>query len=260
MSQSAGVAVRSAVVACLLGIGLAQAAPKGAAYAIQPLGTFHKGEAIARDGEPWLVLWTRADGRASRLGDARVRLTHVQDALLDGEGEASGEEISVPVPADGRETPLMFLRGGRLKPGTVVAGEIEDRSTDGLPAYTVRFAGREARVETRCASRPAPAGEDNGDIEFAQCRIEWVADGVRQTVIEMPASRSAGSAIGPWILGNDATPRLLFAGDLDRDGHLDAIIDTSDHYNLSRPTLFLSSAAGRGAHLRRVSEHRAIGC
>ncbi len=260
MPHSVCVAVRSVVMVSLLGIGLAQAAPKDAAYAIQPLGTFHKGEAVARDGERWLVLWMRADGRASRLDYARVRLALVQDALLDGEGEASGEEVSVPVPADGRETPLMFMRGGRLKPGTVATGEIEDRSADGLPAYTVRFAGREAHLETRCAPRRTPLGEGNGDIEFAHCRFEWHADGVSQTVLEMPASRSAGAAVGSWILGNDAAPRLLYAGDLDHDGRLDALIDTSDHYNLSRPTLFLSSVAGRGVHLRRVSEHRALGC
>ena len=44
-------------------------------------------------------------------------------------------------------------------------------------------------------------------------------------------------------LNHDASPRLLFAGDIDRDGKLDLIVDTTDHYNKSRPTLFLSSPA-----------------
>ena len=44
-------------------------------------------------------------------------------------------------------------------------------------------------------------------------------------------------------LGDDASPTLLFAGDLDRDGKLDLIFDTTDHYNVRRPTLFLSSQA-----------------
>jgi hypothetical protein len=63
----------------------------------------------------------------------------------------------------------------------------------------------------------------------------------------------------PW-LGDDATPALLFAGDLDRDGVLDLLLDTTDHYNLSRPTLFLSSQAGTGELLREVARFVAVGC
>jgi hypothetical protein len=81
----------------------------------------------------------------------------------------------------------------------------------------------------------------------------------RQALFELSASRAKGSAT-PWVVGNDALPQLLFAGDLDRDGRLDLLIDTTDHYNVSKPTLFLSSAAYKGVFLRRVSEHVAVGC
>ena len=42
---------------------------------------------------------------------------------------------------------------------------------------------------------------------------------------------------------HDSGAGLLWAGDLDRDGRLDLLLDLSEHYNMSLPTLFLSSAA-----------------
>ena len=253
-------AAKSAALACALGIGLVQAATAGQLHAIQPLGSFHQGETVARNGERWLALWTRDDGSGSRLADARVNVTRVEDQLVDAVGQKTGEEVSVPMPADGRETPIMLLRSKGLKSGEVAAAHVEDRSANGLLAYTFRLGGQESRLETRCTPRAAPAEEDNGDLQHAQCRIELVAGKTRQTVLTMSASRSAGAAKGPWMLGDDAAPHVLFAGDLDRDGRLDLLFETSDHYNLARPTLFLSSAARSGEFLRQVSEHRAVGC
>jgi hypothetical protein len=253
-------AAKSGALACALGIGLAQAATGAQLHAIQPLGNFHQGETVARNGERWLALWTRDDGRGSRLAEARVSVTRVEDQLVDAVGQKTGEEVSVPVPADGREAPIMLLRSKGLKSGEVAAAQVEDRSADGLPAYTFRLGGQELRLETRCTPGPAPADDDNGDMQHAQCRIELVAGKTRQTVLTMSASRSAGVALGPWMLGDDAAPHVLFAGDLDRDGRLDLLFETSDHYNLSRPTLFLSSAARPSEFLRRVSEHRTVGC
>lgn len=251
----------SAALVCALAIGLAQAATGGQPHAIQPLGSFHQGEAVARNGERWLALWTRDDGSSgSRLAEVRVSVARVEDQLVDAAGQKTGEEVSVAVPANGRETPIMLLRGKGLRSGDVVMAQVEDRSANGLPAYVFRLGGQESRLETRCTPSPPPAEEDNGDIEHAECRIELVAGKTRQTVLTMPASRSAGVAVGPWMLGDDAAPHVLFAGDLDRDGRLDLLFDTSDHYNLMRPTLFLSSAARSSEFLRQVSEHRAVGC
>lgn len=240
--------------------GLADAASRTPAEAIQPLGAFHGGEAVARDGQTWLTLWLDAAAGAARLAPARVRVAAVEDPLLDAAGQRTGEEVSVPKSARDSETPLMLLRSGRVRAGAVTVAAVDARSVEGLPGYTFRLNGRESRLDTRCEPRPAPATEDNGDLQYVRCRLIFNVDGADQTLLEMDASRSAGVALGPWILGNDAAPRLLFAGDLDRDGRLDLIFDATDHYNLSLPTLFLSSAAGSGRFLRRMSEHRAVGC
>ena len=53
---------------------------------------------------------------------------------------------------------------------------------------------------------------------------------------------------------------LKFAGDLDGDGKLDLLIDTTHHYNLSEPTLFLSSQAKDGELVHNVASFRTTGC
>ena len=79
----------------------------------------------------------------------------------------------------------------------------------------------------------------------------------RQVLAKMSGYRSPE---GIDILGDDATPRLLFAGDLDRDGRLDLILDTTWHYNVSRPTLFLSTLAREGELVREAAANESVGC
>ena len=51
-----------------------------------------------------------------------------------------------------------------------------------------------------------------------------------------------------------AVTYLLWAGDLDRDGQLDMLIDTVCDYNASGPMLFLSSLAEDGDLLQMVAQ------
>jgi hypothetical protein len=91
----------------------------------------------------------------------------------------------------------------------------------------------------------------------ASCRVELETGTHRQALLELAATRNED---GSLMLGDDASPALLFAGDIDRDGRLDLILDATDHYNLSRPTLYLSTQAADGELVHRVAEHEAVGC
>lgn len=59
---------------------------------------------------------------------------------------------------------------------------------------------------------------------------------------------------------DDAMITILFGGDIDKDGFLDLLIDTSNHYNAESPTLFLSSPSDDKTILKAVANHVRVGC
>lgn len=58
----------------------------------------------------------------------------------------------------------------------------------------------------------------------------------------------------------ESCPTLLWAGDLDRDGRLDRVVDMAHGYNSTVLTLYLSSAAGFHQLVKKVASISLIGC
>lgn len=230
--------------------GLASSAAASIGYGVQPPGDFHKGEAVARQGEHWLALRVHDD--SAELVSVRTKVKRVFDALNDGEGEASGESVS----AIGMDDATMLLRGPGLRPGAVAyASKIPQSSEHGLPTSRLTLGRREYRMATRCV---ADRTEATVEQPAYTCTIDLIEGDRRQSLVSLGAYRESPDA--RLQFASEAAPNVIFAGDLDHDGRLDLIFDTTDHYNLSRPTLFLSSAADRGMLVRAVATHAALGC
>lgn len=223
----------------------------GTAFALQPPGTFHAGEAVARDGEPWLAL--RIDGNEAALVATTVVTRPVEDALVDGPGERSGVEVT-SIDPDGV---ISFLRGEGLRAGRIERAQV-DRPGDAAALsqpYRMTFRGRAYQIENSCD--PEPARIVDGQAQFA-CSAVLSTPETRHVLSRRLGYFEPGSDV--MSFSDDGVQQLLFAGDLDRDGRLDLIFDTSDHYNKSRPTLFLSTGAAGGAPLREVAHHESVGC
>ena len=90
------------------------------------------------------------------------------------------------------------------------------------------------------------------------CRIVLHARGTTQTLSNLTGYYEHRATT--LSLSDDGGAVLLFAGDLDRDGKLDLVFDTTDHYNVARPTLFLSSQARPGELLHEVARTTSVGC
>ncbi|MFZ2754278.1 MAG: VCBS repeat-containing protein [Lysobacteraceae bacterium] len=246
----------SVLMLALTGAALTGTALTGT-HALQPPGMFHDGEAAARHGERWLALRVHEGDASLRM--ARLRVKRVFDVITDAEGEATGQEIG----SDVGEV-VTYLRGPGLHAGPVAVAVSEYVGEGPLPMQRLRLGDGVYRILTRCIADAAKTAQDGMTY---RCRIELsedgkdgdVENGQRQTLVEMTGS-SALSAAPDIFLGDDASPHVIFAGDLDRDGGLDLIFDTSDHYNLSHPVLFLSGAAEGDELLHAVAEHAAVGC
>jgi hypothetical protein len=59
---------------------------------------------------------------------------------------------------------------------------------------------------------------------------------------------------------NDALASILFIGDIDGDKILDIVIDTANHYNADKPTLYLSKPIEGDEILKMVGVHVSYGC
>lgn len=220
-------------------------------FAIQPPGAFHGDEPVARDGERWLAL--RVTDREASLVATRLKVRPVFDEVLDAPGQASGRAVSSTL--DDAHV-VAFLRGAGLNVGTVELATVapgDDNSP--LPHYAIAFRARDYRIRTRCDPDAGEAVE--GQLQF-DCRIELSGAAGSQTLARMRGYRDrTDDAVR---VGDDATPTLLFAGDLDRDGELDLIFDVSDHYNKLQPSLFLSSPAAAGELMLQAAQFTQVGC
>jgi len=247
--------------------------PAASAYRLQMPGDFHGDEPVARDGQRWLALRIDAQGRA-RLERARLRVLAVEDPLSDAPGQTSGRRVQ----AAGAEA-LAFVRGPALRGGPVDVALVESLDAPGLPDARLVFAGETYRLQTDCAAFAPVAEASPGAVASPRCRVVLRLGRARAVLMEAPATRMRGDdGTSYTALGDDAMPHLVFAGDLDRDGRLDLLFDTTDHYNLQQPTLFLSSPAlpapappsatampeaadaDEALPLRAVATYRAVGC
>lgn len=222
-------------------------------FAIQPPGQFHGNEPVARDGERWLAL--RVDGNDAALVPTRLRLRTVFDEISDQPGgPATGRMVESPLD----DKVVVFLQGAPLVAGTVDTARPHRADGDQRQPldYSIQFGDAHYRVVGACAPAATPV---DGTHQPFDCRIVLRdGRGREQVLVRMDGYADTRTA-APW-LGDDASPSLLFAGDLDRDGKLDLLFDTTDHYNVSRPTLFLSSQAKPGELLHRVAQYESVGC
>lgn len=215
---------------------------------LQLPGMFHAGEAVARDGERWLAL---VDGMGGvRLREVRVSVVPAHDPLVDDTGGRSGRIVeSAPGVGGGV---VAYLRGPGLRERPVIRATVEALSRqDGLPVSRLRLGGRDYRLDTHCEADPAIH-------DGYRCALRLSEGQRHQALATMAATREPG--IDGFILDDEASPHLIFAGDLDGDGALDLLYDRSDHGNVAVSTLFLSGVAGVGELARPVAEQPATGC
>jgi hypothetical protein len=93
---------------------------------------------------------------------------------------------------------------------------------------------------------------DHREVEIFNYQVKIYNDS------EQDRKRQVGLTIPE--LQTDATPRLVWAGDLDRDSKLDLLFDATYHYNVTHLVLYLSSAAKEGELVGKVAEWKTTGC
>ena len=211
-------------------------------------GQYHGKEVKAATGEPWLALVRGAEGR-DRLAPVTLQVDTVRDELLDDQGPATGKLVSARPGGDSIVILVKDVQGLRAGPVTTLTTDADIAPGD--PVHLV-LKGEAYSVSLACG-----APKRGKDTELTPCSLV-VRHRQRSQVLRTYDGYYVDGAFG--AVGDDAQPKLLWAGDLDGDHALDLLIDLTDHYNVSRPTLFLSRSRRAGALLEPVAAHESVGC
>lgn len=209
-------------------------------------GDYHGDEIAAEDGTTWFAL-VQDDHGGARLEPRRVSIESVNDPVLDAEDGATGKRVGA-----GQDDVLFYVRdlpGVASGPvATAYAGRGDPLSLAGLDRGFLLFDRDAGRLRLDCT----------GTDDTRDCVLVLSHDGRQQALGHWSADAAAGDS--QITLGSDAWPHLRWAGDIDRDGRLDLLIDMTDHYNVSAPTLFLSTQAKDGELVGAAAELRSVGC
>ena len=208
-------------------------------------GTFHGDEVKdGADSLAWFGLYP-ADSGDFILQKTTVVAMRVFDGILDDEarGEMTGWEISTATD----DYPTMLVWHEDLSEGFVNGLEIPQSIYPG-DSIRIEFLGVHYLLHATGLNASNP---DVGITQVSDYTLH-----IQRT--------DHGTTIHTTLVSHavfdDAMTSILWSGDLDRDGYLDFLIDMSNHYNRSAPTLFLSKPTGSKDVVVPVAEHSSVGC
>jgi hypothetical protein len=205
-------------------------------------GSFHAEEVDSADAlRNWYGVFKSKEGYY--LDSTRLITTRVEDMLGDEEGQKTGWSVKTSI----SDTCVLLMAGVEglakriITPVTIAKPEM-------LPGTSTTFKYNGTAYTLSATANPGPNDDDYAATSY-RLIINATINGVQkeQLLVAHPAF-------------GDATTIVLFAGDIDGDGIPDLIIDTINHYNGSRPTLYLSKPASGKQLLKVMGWHESVGC
>lgn len=208
-------------------------------------GEFHGDEVKAKSGETWLGLFKQGDSFS--LLSTNIKVKRVFDVIIDDEekGEKTGKGVSVTR----KNQPIFllknadFLKQGKIK--TVFYEFEKSEDSEGIWVdnnFNQMFSLNAARYNLLVTTKK----EKGSWIDETSKLV--LSDGKTEQIIYSQKRC------------DDCMWRLIWAGDLDKDGKLDLYLDLHDHYNVMQRRLFLSSQAEEGKLVKEIANFRTVGC
>ncbi|TRX38014.1 hypothetical protein FNW52_03690 [Flavobacterium sp. ZT3R18] len=208
-------------------------------------GNFHEDEVNEKTNEKkWFGLFKTLNGY--KLYETELITKRVNDPVVDeNENDETGWEVNTTI----NDTCLILIEKlpyltereiATIKiPETIHLGEKLNFSFSGIN-YTLFATGEKKRED-----------ENSDSFVVSNYKLYLTANknGKEQTELIVAQSNF-----------DDKMIQIIFAGDIDGDNKLDLIIDTSNHYNVSRLTMYLSKPAEHGKIIKPIGMFTSVGC
>lgn len=202
---------------------------------IYTIGQHHGDEAPAKFDQGWLALIVK-NGQAE-LKSVRPQVKTVYDQVLDDIDDKrsyTGREISVK-----GESPRLLIQMNSLIPGKVDMATIKQMAN----SATLKFHEQDYVLDHECEKQKTGR-------KLTPCKI----------TLQQGKSKQAIEENFLYPDGNfTKSLEVIWAGDLDRDGKLDLILQTNGDNN-SILKVYLSSMAKGRDMLKMVASYETIGC
>lgn len=204
-------------------------------------GTFHEEEVWEGvEKTSWMGLFKGAEGYY--MAPTGLQATKVFDPLVDeDQTEKTGWQVTTANP----DSALLVIEAKpAMKAGNVRAIPISKEVLYPGDRQQFSYGGTEYVLYATGEKGTEPLDVKNYKLYLSTVSISQQAP---QLLVAQPSF-------------DERMIRLLFIGDIDGDNKPDLIIDTSPHYNMQKPTLYLSGAAGPDKLIKPVAAHRFVGC
>lgn len=215
-------------------------------------GSYHGDEVPAGAAQrQWFGLFLGADGYY--IDTTRITTTTEYDPVLDDE---QGKHTGIALKARHSDSTILLITGVNY----LRMGKVQEVSRLSLVPYpyvqvqpgdSIRFdyAGNTYTLFAKGKKWQDDQDPDNFYIEDYRLYFSGTKNG-----------KPLQQLIAAQKLFDDAMIGIIFCGDLDGDQVPDFIIDTTNHYNVFQPTLYLSSQAAPHQLLLTIAKHTSMGC
>lgn len=213
-------------------------------------GLWHGDEVTAESGPDWWGIFPEGDGFT--LQSAPVTITFAHDEVFGEVDQATGKLVKVPQEAE----PVLLVRGIKaLKEGRLAPLYHQPQNKYLFPSETLWLHIKDGESKSGLSVVALGTTEENGNtpepfVNNYKLKLYSGSRPVTKSQVLYEAER----------VYEDARPTIVWAGDIDRDGKVDLLLNLSDHYNVSHLALFLTSAAKEGELVGKVAEWRTTGC
>ena len=207
-------------------------------------GIFHDYEVWENaDKEKWFGLFQGQTG--FYLAETQLKTKRVHDQIVD-ENDNTGWEVQTT----NKDTSIILIEASNfLTPQNVQQAILSKEQIFPDDTLRINYLGIDYQLYATGGKKKVQDDPDWFDVWNYKLYLTATIKGQRHTSLLVAQPNF-----------DDRMINLIFAGDIDGDGILDLIIDTSRHYNATSPTIYLSKPANDGEVVKPIGGHTSGGC